>query len=87
MLYKRLACPVLLPHEAYQPSCQSVGQIIILAKFGISQPFLQTKTLLAHLAVLPPEAITFRGRLGRHRLLFCLGPSERTNVMGNGNVP
>jgi len=87
MRHERLACAVLLLHKVYQPSCQSVGELIILAKLGISEPLLQAEAPLAHLAVLSPEAITFRTRFGRHRLPFCMGPSKRTNVMRNGDVP
>jgi len=44
MLYKRFACPVLLLHEVYQPPCQSVGQIIILAEARHSAVAMLTAT-------------------------------------------
>jgi hypothetical protein len=43
MLHKRFAGSVLLLDKVYQPSCQSAGQIIVLAKLSISQRRLQTK--------------------------------------------
>jgi len=76
MLYKRFASSVLLLHQACQSLRQRLHQIVILGGLCVPEPCFHLEALLAHFAVLPPEAITFLARLSRH-LLRDLKPLSR----------